>query len=142
MTELALNILWLSIAVTATATWRLSWARERVSSSRDKVREFTAFACVLVLLFFAVSLTDDLHQNVLLFDESSGVRRHGGNMLRANQHGDDKAPHGLAFATLPSRPLHFAAPDFVVALFLDLESTKILTFAAEPVGRAPPLALL
>src|ERR1700740_2041624 len=106
MTELALNILWLSIAVIATGAWLMSWADARADRSRSRVREFIALACVLVLLFFTVSLTDDLHQDVLLSDESSSVRRHGGSALRGNHHGETKALDSPLLATLCQPPLY------------------------------------
>ena len=39
-------------------------------------REWTAFVCSMVLLFFVVSLTDDLHAELMLIEECSSSRRH------------------------------------------------------------------
>jgi hypothetical protein len=74
--ELFLNLLWVAIAVVAFGFWRTRWLRERPENSRDPLREWTAFACALVLLFFAVSLTDDLHSELVIFDECAGSPRH------------------------------------------------------------------
>jgi hypothetical protein len=74
--ELFLNLLWVAIAVVAFGFWRTRWQRERPENRRDPLREWTAFACALILLFFAVSLTDDLHSELVIFDECAGSPRH------------------------------------------------------------------
>jgi hypothetical protein len=74
--ESILNILWVVIALGALSVWRVYWSRDRRDERRNLFHEWTAIACALVLLFFAVSLTDDLHFNAALFDECSGSRRH------------------------------------------------------------------
>ena len=76
--ELFLNLLWVAIAVVAFGFWRTRWLRERPEHRRNPLREWTAFACALVLLFFAVSLTDDLHSELIIFDECCASRRHSG----------------------------------------------------------------
>ena len=74
--ELFLNLLWLSIAACAVLFWRTHGLREGPQSGRELLRESTAMCCALVLLFFAVSLTDDLHAEAMLLDECSTVCRH------------------------------------------------------------------
>jgi hypothetical protein len=74
--ESLLNLLWVLIAASALGVWRFCWAREECVSRRHALEEWTAFACGLILLFFAVSLTDDLHSDLVLFDEFTSGRRH------------------------------------------------------------------
>jgi hypothetical protein len=74
--ELFLNLLWVAIAAVAFGFWRTRWLRQRPENRRNPLREWTAFACALVLLFFAVSLTDDLHSELMVFDECCASRRH------------------------------------------------------------------
>ena len=62
--ELFLNFLWALIALVALGVWRACWMREQRSQRRDPVREWAAVVCALVLLFFAVSLSDDLHTSL------------------------------------------------------------------------------
>lgn len=62
--ELLLNILWMLIALGALGVWQFCWARQKQGQRRKPVQEWTAFVCALVFLFFAVSLTDDLHSNL------------------------------------------------------------------------------
>jgi hypothetical protein len=74
--ELFLNLLWVLIAAGAIGVWRTCWRSEKPRSRRDSLREWTAMGCALVLLFFAVSLTDDLYAAAMLLDECSASRRH------------------------------------------------------------------
>jgi hypothetical protein len=74
--ELFLNLLWLLIAAGAIGVWRTRWVREKPRSRRGSLLEWTAMGCALVLLFFAVSLTDDLHAEAMLLDECAASRRH------------------------------------------------------------------
>jgi hypothetical protein len=73
--ELFLNLLWLFMAAGAVGLWRTRWLRQKRESRREPVREWTAMACALVLLFFAVSLTDDLRSEAMLLEDSSAGRR-------------------------------------------------------------------
>src|SRR5689334_10039832 len=92
--EAFLNLLWALIALAALGAWRSCWIRERRAGRRDPVRECAAVICALVLLFFAVSLSDDLHTNPALLEESSGTRRHSN--LRDVRHA---APNPLQLAS-------------------------------------------
>jgi len=72
--ELFLNFVWALIAVFGLSVWRVCWAPGRVGR-REPLREWTAIVAALVFLFFAVSLTDDLHSGLVLFEESANGRR-------------------------------------------------------------------
>src|ERR1700740_527330 len=59
--ELLLNIFWLTVALLAMGLW---WPRESSSPCvhlRSRFPQFVILACVLILLFPVVSVTDDLH---------------------------------------------------------------------------------
>lgn len=90
--EAFLNFLWVLIAAVALRIWRTRWQHEQRKSRRDPVREWTAIGCALVLLFFAVSLTDDLHSEIVLFDESSLGRRFTSSAHSSAQ-AMDNVPH-------------------------------------------------
>jgi hypothetical protein len=74
--ELFLNILWVVIAVACLCVWRTCWAGQPREREHASWRQWTAFVCALVLLFFMVSLTDDLHSELVVFEECSAGRRH------------------------------------------------------------------
>jgi hypothetical protein len=94
--EAFLNFLWVLIAAVALGFWRARWHREGRESRRDPLREWTAIGCALVLLFFAVSLTDDLHSEVILFDECSTSRRCAVCVHHSSNAGDTSHSAGLA----------------------------------------------
>ena len=100
--ELFLNFLWVLIALGALVVWRASWAHQARLANSDRLREWTAFACALVFLFYAVSLSDDLHSDLVLFDESSGGRRSFAVWTCARQSpGDAKVVPASGAAILP-----------------------------------------
>jgi hypothetical protein len=91
--EAFLNFLWVLIAAVALGIWRTRWQHEQRESRRDPVREWTAMGCALVLLFFAVSLTDDLHSEIALFDESSA-----GRLFTASAHSSPQAGENVPYS--------------------------------------------
>jgi len=54
--EVVLNIVWALVAVGLVYTWRVYWCK-----ARRCAKESTSIIVLLVLLFFAISMTDDLH---------------------------------------------------------------------------------
>jgi len=74
--ELFLNILWLVISLGALAVWRFGWIREERRVSRKPWQQWTAFAVALIFVFFAVSLSDDLHAEAILADDCARGRHH------------------------------------------------------------------
>ncbi len=67
------------MALAGLGVWRACWMPQHRVRRRDPVREWAAVVCALVLLFFAVSLSDDLHASLALLEESAAAyRRHSG----------------------------------------------------------------
>lgn len=140
--ELFLNFLWVLIALGALVVWRVCWAGQARLANCDRLREWTAFACALVFLFYAVSLSDDLHSDLVVFDEGSGGRRSLTVWTCARQStGDAKIVPASGAATLPR-----------VALFVPLSDVASIAplkrSLSSPVpndlssGRAPPASSL
>jgi hypothetical protein len=73
--EIFLNLLWLAIALTFLGVWQARWAAQPREREHAGWRQWTAVICALIFLFFMVSLTDDLHSDLLVFEESSAGRR-------------------------------------------------------------------
>jgi hypothetical protein len=108
--ELFLNLLWVLIALVGLAVWRGVWVRQKPAGIRSSWREWTAFVCALVFLFFAVSLTDDLQAGLMVCDECSSGRR--ASLVCSGEHranhctrhasiaGGAVLPNGLAIAPL------------------------------------------
>jgi len=73
--ELFLNIVWVVVAAAVLGTWRINWVHQRKRTVLRSIWEWTSICVVLVLLFFAVSMTDDLHSDLIVFEECSSSRR-------------------------------------------------------------------
>jgi hypothetical protein len=139
--ELFLNILWSVIAVAGLCVWRVSWAGQTRQREHASWRQWTAFVCALVLLFFMVSLTDDLHSELVVFEECSAGRRHAACQA-CPQHAPQKTD-----AARTSYPV-FPMPSFVHVLTQsglvvpERQSAENFFQAHRSFGRAPPLASL
>lgn len=134
--ESFLNFLWVVLALAALYLWRVRWAGQPRESSHAQWRQWTAFVCALILLFFTVSLTDDLHSELTVFEENAASRRH--TTCAACPH---HAP-----------PMHAADPAFAIPVRAtvvagssprELLATKADFFFAPAIpvtlaGRAPP----
>jgi len=139
--EAFLNLLWVLIAVGALGTWRGCWMREQREGRRDPVREWAAVVCALVLLFFAVSLSDDLRTSAMLLEEGAG-RRH--SMMRDAGHAP---PDSSSHVAVHSMALHagcfLTTPGSrFVSIELLHEASSDLLAAGIFSGRAPPQTCL
>jgi hypothetical protein len=139
--ELALNLIWLLLALAAIALWRLRWTNQPRARRQAPWREWTSVACALVLLFFVVSLTDDLHANVLALEDSSISRRQV-NCLSPAHH----QPQPKHFPTTPGvaiLPAALIGADFAAGLVFAATSTpqQLCQRQETHSGRAPPVAI-
>ncbi len=138
--ELFLNLLWGVIALASLAAWRGVWVRQERIARHTALDQWAAFTCALVFLFFAVSLTDDLHQSAALFDECSSGRR--GTLAVFNGHAAHKAD-------LPVMPSAAVLPSAIsLVLFHQLAIVSIPDSAVDTAAersarhcRAPPAVL-
>jgi hypothetical protein len=140
--ESFLNLLWVVISLGSLAVWRAYWLRERGLGQREPVREWAAVVCALVLLFFAVSLSDDLRSSVLVLEESAGAGRH--LTLGNAKHSAPDAPQHLDPHSTALRPgLFFAAPgSSFVALTISEDRNSASLESGFRSGRAPPYSSL
>jgi hypothetical protein len=139
--ELFLNILWSVIAVAGLCVWRLSWAGQPRQGEHASWRQWTAFVCALVLLFFMVSLTDDLHSELVVFEECSAGRRHAACQA-CPQHVTQKPDTAKIFhpiLALPSFAYALAQTGLVIP---ERQSAQNFFQARRSFGRAPPPASL
>ena len=137
--ELFLNCLWVLIAMLILGLWRTRWMRERRDARREPLREWTAIACALVLLFFAVSLTDDLHSEVMLSDDCYTGRRHS-SCMHATAH-SGKTVRALAAAIAPGIPSIEALREIGCVVITDPTCVSSIHHDDQS-GRAPPFLSL
>jgi len=69
--ELTLNLVWLGVAVVAILAQIVMLFRAGAAAWRRENQwpKIVAMSCALVILFFVISMTDDLHDQALLFEE-------------------------------------------------------------------------
>jgi hypothetical protein len=74
--ELTLNLVWLCVAIVGLKLlWgSLSRAEAHSDQSPDRWRKIVAMSCALVILFFVISMTDDLHDQEIFVEESKSSR--------------------------------------------------------------------
>jgi hypothetical protein len=72
--ETLLNLIWLAITVAAVWVWRFRWSGSRIEAKHNKKIQSVAMVCVLAILFPVISLTDDLHPEIVVVDAASGKR--------------------------------------------------------------------
>ena len=138
--ELFLNILWLAIAVAGVCVWRFRWAQQRRAREHSPWCQWTAFASALVLLFFMVSLTDDLHSELMYFEECSASRRHT-TCLACPHHSPQKPLAGMysAIQIIPSFSQRLLAISSVNPVN---DSAPALIRVGTVSDRAPPVIVL
>src|SRR5574337_305651 len=100
--ELLLNLFWLLLAVVSFAAWGMQWPRR--GGVRGHRRELlygaVGLTCALVLLFFAISLTDDLHEVPAVAEESRSSRRTL-QITKSGQSGSDPDKQAVPFDETP-----------------------------------------
>jgi hypothetical protein len=90
--EAILNLAWLVVTVAGVCLWRFRWKVSRRKTEHRPWLEATAMVCILALLFPVISLTDDLHPEVIPVDAASSKRSlcllaaHGCRTANANTH--------------------------------------------------------
>jgi hypothetical protein len=74
--ELALNLLWLCVAIAGIVLQCLVVSRAAASTDQppNNWRKVVAMGCALVILFFVISMTDDLHDQEVMVEESKSLR--------------------------------------------------------------------
>ena len=138
--ELILNLLWLLTALGAFAWWKPQLARAGRKARRgyQALSPFLALACALAVLFPAISVTDDLHPQLAVIEDSSASRRSvasvGGSHGHSN-HGPLASPPALIPA--PFQPL--GGRTVCESLNVPDSFHPAKTLARAACERAPPL---
>jgi hypothetical protein len=83
--ETTLNLLWLAVTLATIAVWRLRWLPDGLGRRVQILPQAVAIVCALALLFPSISLTDDLHPEIVAVDSSSG-KRNSGHLLASRSH--------------------------------------------------------
>jgi hypothetical protein len=138
--ELFLNILWVFIALACLFVWRSRWAMQPREREHASWRQWTAFVCALILLFFMVSLTDDLHSELVVFEECSASRRHAACLARPH-HAPQSHAAGSVYATLTTPSFTYALAQ-IGLVTPELDHSRLDFHVGRTSGRAPPVISL
>jgi len=140
--ELALNLVWLCVAIVGIGLLcrSLSHAAAGPDQPASHWRKIVAMSCALIILFFVISMTDDLHDQEIVVEENKFSRI-------------VPAP-GISAASIPS---HMISAVFLVNSVLasfvpalpsvrrPVDRPKVISVAAilcnRLHGRAPPASL-
>lgn len=137
--ELFLNVVWLLVALAAIGyCWHRWSSPEGVAEGATLCQRWVTLGCGLVLLFFVISLTDDLHPELASLEDSSSSKRVLAGWVRlhaASSPGKLVAHHPSA--VLPE--LLFRASALVLDQMAPVEvlSHTLISSTYTP-GRAPP----
>jgi len=95
--ELALNLVWVCVAIAGVLAlaFTLSRAETRARQSADYGRKIIAMGCALVILFFVISMTDDLHDQEVLIEERKISRITAGTEIASHPESARSVPVDL-----------------------------------------------
>src|SRR5689334_23224118 len=139
--ELALNLVWLFVAIVGLGLlWKSLSCPARPNRVASDWRKIVAMSCALIILFFVISMTDDLHdQEVMVEDNRSSRIVNAAGISTPSPSGHAISAVFLVFSAVASFALSLPSARRPV------ERPKIIS-AAELIGdrvhgRAPPAAL-
>jgi hypothetical protein len=140
--ELALNLVWVCVAVAGIGLLCRSLSGtaacpERPSGNWQKI---LAMGCALVILFFVISMTDDLHDQEIVVEENKSLR-----IVPASGISAPSIPSDMIFAVflVDSTPTSFAPA--LPSVRRSVDRLKVISPADllfdRLHGRAPPASL-
>jgi len=138
--ETLLNLLWLIVALGLIGLWRFRWCSSRQNRGSGVLPEIVAIGCAISLLLPVISLTDDLHPEIVAVDTVSGKRNSGLLMAgvmppHASPVPSSQSIPGIANARLAEVELKCAG---IVVL---IEAVQSSTLCSNRPGRSPPSLL-
>ena len=137
--ELTLNLVWVCVAIAAILAQiaTLSGSGASLRRPASYVRKLIAMGCALVILFFVISMTDDLHNQQVLVEDRKSSRNAAITATAANPASLRPVPTQFLLFFPPPTP-STTAP----AVRRGIENTEFLPVvdvADENLcGRAPP----
>jgi hypothetical protein len=137
--ETILNLVWVGVALVSIALWFLRWSLcTRKPAARIRA-EIIAMGCAILLLFPVISLTDDLHPEILAVDAVSG-KRNGVSLIAHTARPHEAAPKAGIHSLNGVIPSLTGTPVFLVVRMCALFHSSVdLWRSTCHLGRSPPL---
>ena len=88
--ETILNLIWLVVTLAGVCIWRFRWFPSRGNQRERIFPEAVATLCLIALLFPVISLTDDLHPEIMIAECASG-KRSLSLIIASGRHAHDSA---------------------------------------------------
>lgn len=136
--ETILNLIWLAVTLAGVWVWRFRWFPSRGNQRERIFPEAVATLCLIALLFPVISLTDDLHPEIMIA-ECASAKRNLSLMIAGGRQAHDSAPTrhtpaqtALLAATLARMGQSSADLVQAVQVTLPISSSDVRT------ARAPP----
>ncbi len=137
--ELLLNLFWFLVALASAGLWWTRWSRagRGHGRARESIRSAVGLGCVLVLLFFVISLTDDLQQIPAVAEDLNSPRRPL-QIWKGSPTIAEPGKHAAPFAVVDVSKASCRAAE-VVSRVIRADAPSPLTALNRPFqGRAPP----
>jgi hypothetical protein len=140
--ETLLNLSWLVVALGLISMWKFRWLGSRRNPNSGILPEAIAIACAISLLLPAISLTDDLHPEIVAVDAAAGKRNKIGLTTPTSR--PDNASRKPGFhSVIALLPLRIVEAELRatgrVTLSLD---TNPISQSVNGFGRSPPRVVL
>ena len=135
--ETILNLVWLGVTVAVLWLWHFRWKGARRKPGHDVRLEAVAMICILALLFPVISLTDDLHPEVIPVEASASKRSLSllaAQHARGNAHMATHQQFASVYLRESLRPVNFQSSGPVPLLLVSQSLSRCSALA----GRAPP----
>jgi hypothetical protein len=137
--ELFLNAFWLLLALLSVGLWWTQWSPTGSgrAARQASLRGGIALCCVLVLLFFAISLTDDLHE-IPAVAEDTGSSQRPLQIWKASPPSPESGKHAAPSGDAVVSRLYYHG-GVVVGRVVPADAASPQTVSSQPFqGRAPP----
>lgn len=139
--ELALNLIWVCVALLGCAllAGNLSLASGSPAGGPSNRQKIIAMSCALIILFFVISMTDDLHDQEIFVEESKFLKVVSGTAspTLAATH-STATPALLLYFGVTRSSSSFALPTVRRLLEQVEESFTAVISSRSLYGRAPP----
>src|SRR5215471_9274221 len=140
--ELTLNLIWVGVAIAGIVLLWITVSRAAKSSepSASTRQKIVAMGCALVILFFVISMTDDLHNQAIMFEEKKPSR----TLSEVANAAPSSAAQATPFVFL--LPVCYASLTAALAAVrrpVDIQHASIASAILPKLvdGRAPPVSL-
>jgi hypothetical protein len=136
--ETILNLIWLAVTLAGVCVWRFRWFPSRRNQRERIFPETVATLCLIALLFPVISLTDDLHPEIMIAECVSAKRNLCQFVARGpGTSGPTAASQVHSSWALMMRPP--AQPDLIALdTVLSFRIPQTASSSSTHVGRSPP----